>query len=110
MIGTLTGKYFFGVIHDGNSAVHGFVVEEVGRDSMFLLVRYFDWDTHDVELRLTRVVRLDAVLDAGWRFFQTKQDLLDWLKETDSDTFDNQPVTSKQGHGPVGSTATPCPP
>src|SRR5262249_41379586 len=87
MIGTLTGKYFYGIIHAGKSEVHGVVVEEVGRDSMFLLVRYFDWNTHDVELRLTRVVRLDAVLEAGWRFFQTKQDLLDWLKETDSDTF-----------------------
>ena len=95
MIGTLTGKYFYGIIHAGKSEVHGFVVEEVGRDSMFLLVRYFDWNTHDVELRLTRVVRLDAVLDAGWRFFQTKQDLLDWLKETDSDTFDN-PLVNKQ--------------
>ena len=50
-----------------------------------------------VKLRLTRVVRLDAVLDAGWRFFQTKQDLLDWLRETDSDTFDNQPVSKQAG-------------
>jgi|SRR6266498_638650 len=78
MIGTLKGKYFFGVIQGGKSEVHGLVVEEVGRDSRFLLVRYFDWDTHEVEVRLTRVVRLDTVLDAGWRFFQTKQDLLDF--------------------------------
>jgi len=54
MIGTLKGKYFYGIIHDGNNEVHGFVVEEVGRDSLFLLVRYFDW-------RLTRVVRLDTL-------------------------------------------------
>ncbi len=86
MIGTLKGKYFFGVIQGGKSEVHGLVVEEVGRDSRFLLVRYFDWDTHEVEVRLTRVVRLDTVLDAGWRFFQTKQDLLDSLEETDGGT------------------------
>jgi hypothetical protein len=104
MNSTLTGKYFFGVIQDGNSEVHGLVVQEVGRDSMFLLVRYFDWDTH-VELRVTRVVRLDTVLDAGWRFFQTKQHLLDWLKESDSDTFDNQLV--HKSSRPVGSTAIP---
>jgi hypothetical protein len=86
MIGTLKGKYFFGVIQGGKSEVYGLVVEEVGRDSTFLLVRYFDWNTHDVEVRLTRVVRLDTVLDAGWRFFQTKQDLLDSLEEADGDT------------------------
>jgi hypothetical protein len=86
MIGTLKGKYFFGVLQDGSSEVHGVVVEGVGRDGMFLLVRYFDWETHDEEVRLTRVVPLYIVLDAGWRFFQTKRDLLDWLKKADGDT------------------------
>jgi hypothetical protein len=73
MIETLIDKYFFGVIGQ-DDAVHGLVVEEVGRDRMFLLVRYLDWDTHE-EFTYVRVV----LRSGGWQFFATKEALIGWL-------------------------------
>jgi hypothetical protein len=73
MTKTLVGKYLFGVIGQ-DDAVHGLVVEEVGRDRMFLLVRYLNWDTHE-ELTYVRVV----LRSGGWQFFPTKEALIGWL-------------------------------
>jgi hypothetical protein len=72
MTETLLDKYFFGVIGQ-DDAVHGLVVEEVGRDTMFLLVRYLDWDTHEEFTYVQVVLRSE-----GWQFFPTKEALISW--------------------------------
>jgi hypothetical protein len=74
MLDTLVGKYFLG------DAVHGVVVEEVGRDSMFLIVRYLDWDRHR---ELTYVHVRWGWCEDGWRFFDTKDALIAWLNSND---------------------------
>jgi hypothetical protein len=83
MTDTLVGKYFLGgSVNNPDDAVHGVVVGEVGRNGMFLLVRYFDRDTHKRQPYL-RVVLLSSVLEC-WRFFPTKESLLAWLTDKDS--------------------------